>query len=54
MANKGNGISISKLKRMIKMINEMKYDIQKQVNEINENMNKQLNGIRKTMQDMKE
>jgi hypothetical protein len=39
MANKGGEISISKLKRMIRMINELKYDMQKQVKKIKETMN---------------
>jgi hypothetical protein len=43
MDNKEDEIAISKLKRILGTINEMKEDMQKQVNEIKENMNKQLN-----------
>jgi hypothetical protein len=38
---------------IVRMMNEIKEDINKHLNELKENTNKQLNKIRKTMQNIK-
>jgi hypothetical protein len=53
--SKMNEISNNKLKKAaIRMINEIKEDVNKHRNEFKAYANKQLNEIRKTMQNMKE